>query len=184
MKLFKDIIALNYYSIYYYARTEMLPTSLGKREEYIKQIDAFFKYKIVHTCFGCTNLISNIEDLINSGTPFPTPIMIHYWQLPLAYDINTIIPIFTQATYINKPAESLMVFNLGVEVVNTAIGRQAFAIADTNNIDYVITDIETNNDITALFESHYFADLAILLYVSIVPYSFSTFNINIKKLIL
>lgn len=183
MKLFKNIIALNYYAMYYYTRTEMLPTALGKRNEYIKQIDSFFKYNVVNTCLACTDLISNIEDIINNPPPFPSITMIYYWQFPLSNTLEDIILIFEQASYINKPSETLPIFNIGVEVVNTSIGRLAFAIDNTDDIAYEIIDFETNNDITALFESHYFANLDVLLYVSIIPYSLSTFNIKIKKLI-
>jgi len=182
--LFKNIIALNYYALYYYTRTEILPTALGKREEYIKQIDSFFNYKVINTCLGCTDLVSNIEDIINNPPPFTSPIMIYYWQLPLSNTLEDIIPIFEQATYINKPNESLVVFNIGVEIVNTSVGRLALAVAPTENIAYEIIDNITNNDVTALFDSHYFADLDVLLYVSKVPYTLSTFEFKIKKLTL
>jgi len=182
MKLFKEIIALNYYSLYYYARTEILPTALGKYDEYVKTINEFFKYKLIHSCFGCSNLISNIEDLINSDTPLPSPVMIYYWQLALSDTINTIIPIFEEATYINKPNQPLIIFNSGVEIVNTSIGRQAFAIVGAPVANYRITDIVLNNDVTPLFDVYYFNDLQTMLYVSKAPYSISTLKIKIKKL--
>jgi len=183
MKLFKDIIALNYYALYYYTRTEILPTALEKRNEYIKQIDAFFNYNTVNTCLACTDLISNIEDIINNPPPFTSPVMIYYWQLPLSNTLEDIIPTFNEPAYINKPHETLVVFNTGVAIENISIGRLALAVTNTENIEYEIIDIITTNNITALFESHYFEDLGVLLYVSIVPYSLSTFNIKIKKLI-
>lgn len=182
MKLFKEIIALNYYSLYYYTRTEMLPTSLGKHDEYVKQIDEFFRYKLVHACFGCSNLISNIEDLINSDTPLPSPTMVYYWQLPLEDTLNSIIPIFEENTYIDKPNQPLIIFNSGVEIDNTSVGRQAFAIVGAPVANYMITDIVLNNNVTPLFDVYYFDDLDVQLYVSKAPYSISTLKIKIKKL--
>lgn len=182
MKLFKEIIALNYYALYYYARTEMLPTSLGKFDEYVKTINDFFRYKLVHACLGCANLVSNIEDLINADTPLPSPVMIYYWQLALSDTLNTIIPIFEEDTYIDKPNQPLIIFNSGVEIDNTSIGRQAFAIVGAPLANYRITDIVLNNDVTPLFDMYYFNDLDVLLFVSKAPYSISTLKIKIKKL--
>lgn len=181
MKLFKEIVALNYYALYYYARTEMLPTALEKREEYVKTINDFFKYNLIKGCFGCTNLISNIEDLINSDTPLPSPVMIYYWQLPLSDTLNSIIPIFDEDMYINQANQPLIIFNSGVTINNTSIGRQAFAITGAPLANYIITDIVLNNDVTALFDLYYFTDLSTLLYVSKSPYSVSTLKIKIKK---
>lgn len=181
-KLFNDIVGLNYYAVYYYSRKYLLTNSLDNTTSYTKTIDTFFDYNNIKNCLGCSNLEANIEDIMDGSLDPISPLSdVYYWQLGLEDTIETLTTDFTAGVLVNKPSKTLKVFNTGVAVVNSEIGKVVFAITDTPLVEYVITDTTLNSDVSGLFDSQYIANLDILIFVSKAPYSYSTLNLKINK---
>lgn len=180
--LFKEIVAVNYYVLYYYSRKYLLTNAGAKANAYIKTIDTFFDLYNIKECLGCSTIKGDIEAIMN-GEVLPPVITsnIYYWQLALGETMVSTVESFTEATLVDKPNKTLIEFSVGVTINYTNIGRAAFAITNTPLQGYDILDTVLNTNVTNLFDMHYFESLDILLYTSKVPYSISTLKLKIKK---
>ena len=107
---------------------------------------------------------------------------VYYWQLDnVQEDINDIIPLFNTTYLNNKPLLPFITFEQGNIVNYSEIGRIAFAIKETDILNFIITD-SLNNNITNGFDYEYFPLTKTVLFVSKNPYSFSNIYFKFKKI--
>lgn len=121
------------------------------------------------------------EEIINETNPEPSIVSVFYWQLnSLTEDISDVVPLISPSYLGTKPNALLEAFNVGVEIDYVFIGRICFAIYETENDYYAIKDI-LNNDVTENFDTFYFADTKIKLYVRKNVSSFARITFKIQK---
>lgn len=109
-----------------------------------------------------------------------TEVNIHYWQLDnTVQTITDVIPLVNPAYLEPLPFDTFTNFKAGVTIDYTKIARIAFALIETENLDYIIMD-QGNVDVTAIFESYYYADTKIKLYVSKNIISHSSIEFKFK----
>ena len=78
----------------------------------------------------------------------------------------------------NSPLEE---FEEGKIIPYTSIGRIAFAIKETDILNFQLID-SLGNDVTDEFDNHYFAGIRTILFVSKIPYSNSNIFFKFKKI--
>ena len=121
------------------------------------------------------------EEITTDIPPTPSIVSVFYWQLnSLTEDIDDVIPLINTSYIATKPNALLETFNAGVEIDYVFIGRICFAIYETENEYYAIKDI-LNNDVTDNFDTFYFADTKIKLYVRKNVSSFAKITFKIEK---
>lgn len=129
-------------------------------------------------CKSCESCLTIIEE---SETPVQD-LTVYFWQNNNTADnIDNVIPLITNEFVETKPFELFSIFQQGYIVNYSQIGRICFALKPTELISIQITDA-LNNDITDIFDTHYFADLKIKLYVSKNPYTYSSIYFKFKKI--
>lgn len=114
--------------------------------------------------------------------------IVYYWVYDSFTDtINEIIPVINPNYLSFKNSKSLNAFSQLITLDNSAgqihstIGSICFAISDSVNSDYLIKDF-LNQNITNLFDIHYYPDTKIKLYVSKTIYSYFSLDFKIEKL--
>ena len=65
-KLFNDVIAVNYYGLYYYSKKLLLTDSGILNRKITTAIDSFFNFEEIKNCLGCGSVKSNVNTLMNS----------------------------------------------------------------------------------------------------------------------
>ena len=65
-KLFNDVIAVNYYGLYYYSKKLLLTDSGILTRKITTAIDSFFNFEEIKNCLGCGSVKSNVNTLMNS----------------------------------------------------------------------------------------------------------------------
>lgn len=121
-------------------------------------------------------------EVVDTGTTEP-PLLVNvfYWQLDsLIEDIDDVIPLITPDYIVTKPYTSFEMFEEGFAITYNLIGRICFAIFETQNEEYVIKDV-LDNDITPVFDTFFFEDTKIKLFVSKSVYSFAQITFKIQK---
>ena len=121
-------------------------------------------------------------DIDETSEIFLEDIQVYYWQLNnVGDDIDDVIPLFN-STYLNdKPVVNLEVFEQGNIVNYVSVGRIAFAIKETDILNFTVVDA-LNNDITDEFDNEYFPLTKTVLFVSKNPYSFSSVYFKFKPI--
>lgn len=171
-ELFLKLIASSYLAFYFVE----LGTAIDSDEaEYIRT--KFKSVKIFKCIKGLDINISDTTDLFTDG------MQVYYWQLDsVEKDIISEIPLINQ-TYLNtKPVLNFSVFEQGNIVNYIEIGRIAFAIKETDILNFTIVDA-LNNDITDEFDYNYFPLTKTVLFVSKSPFSFSNIYFKFKSII-
>ena len=65
-KLFNDVIAVNYYGLYYYSKKLLLTDSGILTRKITTAIDSFFNFEEIKNCLGCGSVKSNVNTLMNT----------------------------------------------------------------------------------------------------------------------
>jgi hypothetical protein len=105
---------------------------------------------------------------------------IHYWQLDnTVQTITDVIPLVNPTYLETIPFDTFTNFKSGVRITYVKIARIAFALIETENLDYIIMD-QGNVNVTSLFETYYYDDTKIKLYVSKNIISHSTMEFKFK----
>lgn len=113
----------------------------------------------------------------------PTTMKVYYWQIDgVGVDFDSERLNIDNDYLSKKPVVDIIVFEQGKIVNYTLIGRLCFAIQETENSNFVITD-SLNNDVTDEFDVMYYAPIKTALFVSKNPYSYSSIYFKFKKTI-
>ena len=170
-KIFLQIIAMHYLAFYL---VDLIQATDLAEAEYIKT-----KYNSTKILKCIKKLGIDIDDI---NELFLQDMNVFYWQLPdLFQTITDIIPIFNNNYLSDKNFSPLEEFEEGKIVPYTSIGRIAFAIQETDILNFQLLD-SLGNDITDEFDAHHFAGIRTVLFVSKFPYSYSNIFFKFKKI--
>lgn len=113
----------------------------------------------------------------------PDIMYVYFWQLNgPSLKIEDEIPNLN-ATYLNtKPRLTYEIFEQGKKVDYTLIGSPVFAIRETEDLNWQITDA-LNDDVTDEFETQYFPDIKTILFVKKSHVGYSTIHFQFKKIV-
>ena len=121
-------------------------------------------------------------DIDNFNEELFSNMQVYYWQLDNVIDnITTIIPQFNSVFLNDKAVLPFQDFEDGQIINYSTIGRIAFAIKETDILNFIIED-SLGNDITDKFDYNYFPLTHTVLFVSKIPYSNSNIYFKFKKL--
>lgn len=117
------------------------------------------------------------EDIINNGNTWK----VYYWQDNNVANTPTDIynQTLTAGFFNNKSYLSYNVFNLGVKVDYTAVGKIAFEIVSPGDETFQIFDI-LRNDVTDGFQRFYNPTTKNVTFVSILNYAHGNIEFKIK----
>lgn len=105
-----------------------------------------------------------------------------YWQENYNLNNSQITELVDNTNYlINKPFDTYENFEIGKNINYNNIGKVVFLALESDNKDFVITDI-LNNDVTHTFELIYLPQLNATLFLSDNNYSYGTMFFKLKKL--
>lgn len=112
----------------------------------------------------------------------PEDIMkVFYWQLEnITQTIENVIPQLTDNIYLSSKAFTTFAdFHLGKIIDYTNIAKIAFAVAQTEDVSYTLTDV-MNNDVTDEFDVYYAPIIKAKVYISKNNYTYSSIFFKIK----
>lgn len=118
-------------------------------------------------------------------TPPSVKLVYHWTESNDTGTIAEIIPLVNSAFLLTKDFHTLQLFENEVVVLSNTpengpvLGRICMAINSTENVAYMILD-SFNNNITNLFDSYYYGDTKIKLYVSKAVYSYYALGFKIQ----
>ena len=107
---------------------------------------------------------------------------VYYWVNNSTTDTITEISALVNPTYLAaKEFKKLSVFQNSLVTIDnsTNIGRLCFAISDTDNIAYTLLD-NFGNNVTHLYDTFYYGDTNIKLYVNKTIYTFFSLKFKIQ----
>jgi len=119
----------------------------------------------VHTFDYCAEVIDENEN------PPVENVIVKYWQTESGQEMNDIIPLIDDVYLLDKQELPLESFENGYSISYVDIARIAFAMLNTDNVGYSFKN-SVGSSIDNAFDSYYFSDLRIKIYVSkniIVP---------------
>lgn len=132
-------------------------------------------------CLSCDNCLTEILDAMPTP-PDPPLTKIYYWQQTNPIVSFESIKATVNPTFIQeKESETLPTFAAGHLVVCPSVGRLSFAVYQTPFVEFKIFDALFSTDITDEFDTHFFVEHNIILFVSKNPYSVSNINIKIVQ---
>lgn len=168
--LFLQIIGSHYLAFYL---VDLVQAFDAEEAEYIK-----CKY-ISSKVLKC--LRKHGIDIDESTELISNDMVVHYWQInDLFDDITDIVAVFNNLYLNDKPSVPFEEFEAGKTVTYTSIGRIAFAVKETEVVNFIIYDL-LGNDVTDEFDTHYFNTEKTALFVSKIPYSHSSMFFKFKK---
>lgn len=113
----------------------------------------------------------------------PEATYVYYWQLNgTIADIQDEINNITEEYLLTKPRAELLVFEMGKKVDYLLTGRPCFAIRETEDMDFQITDA-LNLDITDEYDTQYFPEIKTMLFVAKNYVIFSSIYFKFKNII-
>lgn len=105
-----------------------------------------------------------------------------YWQEVYTLNNSEITELIDDTNYlIDKPSDTYENFEIGKNIDYTKIGKVVFLALESDNRDFVITDV-LNNDVTHTFSLIYLPQLNATLFISENNYSYGTMFFRFKKL--
>lgn len=162
---------------YYYAAFYFKDYYSAADTEEENYITAKYNYVKIAKCIK--KLGVNPAEIIQE---FESQSVVYYWQLDNTEDtITEVIPLISPSYVAGKSSEPFNVFEAGYIVDYSQIGRICFGVAPTQVQNYVILD-SLNNDVTDEFDIAYISSMSLALFVSKIPYSFSSIYFKFKKL--
>lgn len=169
--IYLKIIGLHYLSFYL---VDLIQATDEEEANYIKT-----KYNSAKI-LKCLRKIGIDVDVVLEE--FVEGMNVYYWQLPnLLDDINDVIPIFNDLYLADKNVVPFEEFEQGKTVTYTSIAPIAFAVKETDILNFSLID-SLGNDITDEFDIHYFAGMRTVLYVSKEHASHSSVYFKFKKI--
>jgi len=120
-----------------------------------------YNYNNIAKCFKKIGI--DVQTIVDSYTNMN----VFYWQQPdITTDIDDVMANLTQVFLDTKPFVNISEFQQGKKVTYAVTGRNAFAIQETPDANYTITD-SMGNDITDEFDYQYDVSLKTAVFVSI-----------------
>ena len=105
-----------------------------------------------------------------------------YWQEIYTLDNTAITNLVDDTNYLtDKPSDTYENFEIGKNIDYTKVGKIIFLALESDNKDFVITDV-LNNDVTHTFSLTYLPQLNATLFISNNNYAHGTMFFRFKKL--
>jgi hypothetical protein len=159
---------------------DVMPTTKAEWAQIAQHLRMSYSDMLIYSeednCYGCVSEVINPESIDSNLKE-----LIYYWQYnDLVSDISFAMAI--DQDYLEaQNTTSLNVFEAGVIVPYTNIGRIAFAIQDTLENDYDIYDVFNNIVTELVFDSYYNSELKAQIYISKEYYSHGNIYFKINK---
>ena len=116
----------------------------------------------------CNNIIKNKSIL--------------YWQEVYTLNNSQITNLVDDTNYlVDKPSDTYENFEIGKNIDYTKVGKIVFLALESDNKDFVITDV-LNNDVTHTFSLTYLPQLNATLFISDNNYAYGIMFFRFKKL--
>lgn len=120
-----------------------------------------YNYVNIAKCFKKIGI--DVQTIVDSYSTMN----VFYWQQPdITTDIDDVMANLTQVFLDAKPVVNISDFQQGKKVTYAVTGRNAFAIQETPDTNYIISD-SMGNDITDEFDYQYDVTLKTAVFVSI-----------------
>lgn len=136
----------------------------------------------IYKSYQTTPIIKFEQAEVEDCNNYPKNKLILYWQEPYTLNNSQITDLVDNTNYlVDKPSDTYENFEIGKNINYTKIGKVVFLALESNNRDFVITDI-LNNDVTHAFSLTYLPQLNATLFISENNYSYGTMFFRLKKL--